>query len=208
VKLGAMEADLASPAALLRQHAETDAFVRASGLAWTLLQPNGFFQNLLWSAESIRTRGGLFLPMGKARQALVDVRDVAAVAARALTRGGHAGKTYELTGPEALTYAEVADTFARVLGKPVTYADVPLATARERLRKAGLPAWNADEVTRLYAVFATGAAGRTTDTVERILRRKPTPLASWVGEHAGLFGAAPGAPGGPRPVRSGRPRAQ
>jgi uncharacterized protein YbjT (DUF2867 family) len=194
VKLGAMEADLASPSAILRQHAETDALVRSSGLAWTLLQPNGFYQNLLWSAASIRGAGKIHGSLGRARQALVDVRDVAAVAALVLTRRSHAGRTHELTGPEALTPAEVAGVFARVLEIPVTYVDVAPAAARERLRASGLPGWNADEIARLYSVFATGVAGRTTDTVPRLLRRKAKPLEAWVREHAAAFRPPPRPP--------------
>jgi uncharacterized protein YbjT (DUF2867 family) len=187
VKLSAFGADLASPTALLRQHAETDNVLMASGLAWTVLRPNGFFQNLLWAAGSIRSQGKIFMPFKNARQSMVDVRDVGAVGALALTKRGHAGQTYELTGPEALTYAEVAAVFARVLGKPVAYVDIPLVAAREGLKQAGLPAWSADEVTRLYEVFATGAAGQTTDTVKRLLGRAATPLETWVREHAAAF---------------------
>jgi NAD(P)H dehydrogenase (quinone) len=93
-----------------------------------------------------------------------------------------------LTGPEALSYREIAAAFARVLGRPVEYADVPLEDVRERLRAAGLPAWNADEVARLYGVMATGALGRTTGTVKALLRRAPVPLETWLAEHVAEFG--------------------
>lgn len=187
VKLSAFGADLASPTALLRQHAETDNVLMASGLAWTVLRPNGFFQNLFWAAGSIRSQGKIYMPLRNARQSMVDVRDVGAVGALALTKRGHAGQTYELTGPEALTYTEVAAVFARVLGKPVAYVDIPLAAAREGMKQAGMPAWSADEVTCLYEVFATGAAGQTTPTVKALLGREATSLEAWVREHAAAF---------------------
>ena len=187
VKLGAMGADPASPTALLRQHAETDALVRASGMTWTLLRPNGFFQNLLWAAGSIKSQGKIFMAMKDARQALVDVRDVAQAGVKALTTRGHEGQTYELTGPAAPTYADIAATFARVLGKPVAYVDVPVAAACEGLKKAGFPAWSVAEIGKLYALFATGAAARTTDTVARVLGRPPTPLETWIREHLPAF---------------------
>jgi uncharacterized protein YbjT (DUF2867 family) len=187
VKLSAFQADLASPTALLRQHAATDNALIASGLAFTLLRANGFFQNLLWAAGSIKSQGKIFMPFKNARQSIVDVRDVAAVGALALTRPGHEGQTYELTGPEALTYAEIAAVFARVLGKPVAYVDIPLAAARDGMKRAGMPAWNADEVTRLYELFSTGAAGQTTDTVRHLLGRPATALEAWVRANAVAF---------------------
>src|SRR5439155_6799006 len=120
VKLSAMGAgDPGSE--ILRQHGETDELLKASGVPWTILRPNSFHQNLLWSAASIRERGEFHLPLRDARQSLVDVRDLAAVAERALTEPGHEGKTYDFTGPESLSYADVAATLSAVRGRPVRY---------------------------------------------------------------------------------------
>ena len=186
VKFSAMGAGTAD-SILLRQHGDTDEMLKASGLPYTILRPNSFFQNMLWSAGTIKDHGAFYLPVRDGRQSLVDVRDIAAVAVRVLTQAGHEGKVYEITGPASLSYADVAATLTRVLGKPVRYVDVPPEAAREAMPKAGMPKWNADAVTELYGAFATGQFGYTTDTVERITGQPPIPFEQWARENAAAF---------------------
>ncbi len=186
VKFSGMGAGTAD-SALLRLHGETDELLQASGLPYTILRPNSFFQNMLWSASSIKDRGAFYLPMGDGRQSLVDVRDIAAVAIQVLTGPGHENKTYEITGPESLSFADVAATLSRVLSKPVQYIDVPPEAARDSMLKAGMPPWNADAVTQLYGVFATGKFGYTTDVVQRITGRPPITFEQWARENAAAF---------------------
>jgi uncharacterized protein YbjT (DUF2867 family) len=187
VKFSAFGADPDSPSAILRQHGETDQLLVNSGLGFTILRPNSFFQNLLWSAGSIKKHGTFYSPMKDARQSLVDVRDNAAVATFALTQAGHKGEIYELTGPELLSYEDVATTLSNVLGRPVTYVDVPLEAAKESMVKGGMPEWNAAAVTELYATFAAGSAARTTDTIERITGKKPISFEQFARDHAESF---------------------
>jgi uncharacterized protein YbjT (DUF2867 family) len=187
VKFSAMGADPASPAEILRHHGETDRLLEGSGLAYTILRPNSFYQNLLWSAGSIKGQGAIYQPMGGARLSLVDVRDIAEVAKVVLTGGGHEGRTYELTGPESLSFHDVATTLSAVLGKPITYIDVPPEAARDSMLKAGNPEWNARAVAELMAHFGTGAAARTTDTVERVTSKAPITFDQFARDHAAAF---------------------
>jgi uncharacterized protein YbjT (DUF2867 family) len=186
VKFSAMGAGTAD-SVLLRQHGETDEMLKASGLPYTILRPNSFFQNMLWSAGTIRDHGAFYLPMRDGRQSLVDVRDIASVAVKVLTEAGHEGQVYEITGPESLSYADVAATLTRVLGKPVRYFDVPPEAARDSMLKAGMPAWNAGAVTELYGAFTTGDFGYTTDAVRRITGQPPVPFEQWARENAAAF---------------------
>ncbi len=117
----------------------------------------------------------------------MDVRDIAAVAAEVLTGTGHEGQVYDLTGPESLSYHDVAATLSQVLGKPVRYVPVSLEAAKESMLQAGMPEWNAKAVTDLYRVFATGAYARTTDTVARLLGRPPRTFEQFARDHAGAF---------------------
>ena len=179
VKFSGIGADPDSPVEIMRQHGETDAQARRLGPPYTILRPNSFYQNLLWSAGSIRDQGAFYQPMGDARQSLVDVRDIADVAVAALTQAGHEGKTYEITGPESLTYAEVAGTLSAVLGKPVKYVDVPPEAALDAMLKAGMPEWNARAVTELVRLFAAGyAPGRPTRSSGSPGGRRPPSLSS------------------------------
>jgi uncharacterized protein YbjT (DUF2867 family) len=187
VRFSAMGAGTGSPAEIARQHGEADEALAGSGLPYTILRPNSFHQNLLWSAGTIKDQGAFYLPLGDARQSLVDVRDIAAVAVEVLNGPGHEGKTYELTGPESLTYHEVADQLSAALGKPVRYVDVPPGVALDSMLKGGMPAWNAQAVVELYGVFATGAFARTTDAVSRVTGRGPIPFGQFARDHAGAF---------------------
>jgi uncharacterized protein YbjT (DUF2867 family) len=181
--LGAGGAD----SAILRQHGETDQLLADSGLPFTILRPNSFHQNLLWSAGTIRDHGAFYLPMRDGRLSLVDVRDIAAVAAVVLTAEGHRGKTYEITGPKSLSYHDVAAILSRVLAKSVRYVDVPPAAARDSMLKAGMPAWNADALIELYGVFATGEYGSTTDVVQMLTGRPPISFEQFARDTADRF---------------------
>ncbi|WP_460503286.1 NmrA family NAD(P)-binding protein, partial [Hymenobacter agri] len=116
VKLSQWAADRLSPVRFLRYHAAVEEAIRASGLAYTFLRPNLFMQGLLGFRESIVHQGVFFAAIGDARVSVVDIRDIAAAAAAALTESGHEGRTYNLTGPAALTHAEMASQLAQAQG--------------------------------------------------------------------------------------------
>jgi uncharacterized protein YbjT (DUF2867 family) len=187
VKFSAMAAAPESSSELLRLHGQSDELLAQSGLPFTILRPNSFHQNMLWSAETVKTQGAFYLPMRDARQSLIDVRDIARVAAAALTETGHEGKIYELTGPESLSYFDVAAKLTSVLGKPVKYVQVPPEAALAGMLQNGMPEWNADAIAGLMSIFATGIGAHTTDTVRKITGHEPIPFEQFAREHAGAF---------------------
>jgi uncharacterized protein YbjT (DUF2867 family) len=187
VKFSGMGAGADSPAELMRDHGTSDKLLTESGLGYTILRPNSFYQNMLWSAGTIKAQGAFYLPLRDARQSLVDVRDIATVAVAVLTGSGHTGKTYEITGPQSLSMNDVAATFTKVLGRPIKYVDLPADAAKDGMLKAGMPAWNAAAVTDLYGVFATGQYARTTDTIEKVTGKKPITFEQFVREFAPAF---------------------
>lgn len=187
VKFSALGASVDSPSELLRQHGETDRALAGSDVRFTILRPNSFFQNLFWSAATIKDHGAFYLPVGDSRQSLVDVRDIADAAVAALTGAGHEGQTYELTGPEALSFAEVAVELSSALGKSVRYVAVPPAAALDSMLRSGMPEWNARAVVELYGEFAAGKAARVTEVVARVTGHPPTSFARFAGDHAAAF---------------------
>lgn len=187
VKFSGLGAALDSPSELMRQHGETDEELASSGLGYTILRPNSFHQNLFWSAETIKGHGAFYLPVGDARQSLVDVRDIADCAVAVLTSEGHDGKTYDLTGPEAITFHQVAAALGDAIGKPVTYVSVPPEAALGAMLQAGMPEWNAKAVNELYGVFAAGKAAQVTGDVERLSGHPATPFARFAKDFAGAF---------------------
>ncbi len=144
-------------------------------------------QNLLGLAAGIQEQGAFFLPAGDGAVSHVDARDVAAVAAHVLTSEGHAGATYTVTGPEALTYQQVAERIGAALGKPVRYVDVPGEAARSAMVEAGMPAWVADGLVALNGVYKSGAAAQVTDEVRKATGRSPRTLPDFLADHLGAF---------------------
>lgn len=183
VVLSALGADRSSPSALLRQHGMAEDRLLGRGLSVTLLRPAPTYQTLLHLTPRLRAQGELALPLRLARAAWVDARDVGAVAALTLTRPGHAGQTYDLTGPEALQMTEVAALLERVLRRSVRYVDVSVEEATQAFLAAGLTPYAAAETARLVAHGASGASGMTTETVAKLLGRPPLALEPWARDH-------------------------
>ena len=103
-------------------HYKVEQYLRASTLRWTFLRASFFMQNLSGTHRAeIRERGELYVPVGRGKTSFLDVRDIGAVAAAALTQAGHDNTAYDLTGPAALDYYEVAAIFSQVLGRPIVY---------------------------------------------------------------------------------------
>jgi uncharacterized protein YbjT (DUF2867 family) len=124
VYLSQLHATKDSPVRFLRYHAVVEEAISASGMTFTNLRPNLYMQGLLGFRSSIISEGRFFAAAGDARVSIVDVRDIAAVAATALTESGHEGKTYDVTGPEALTHAEMASQLSETLGRRISFVDV------------------------------------------------------------------------------------
>jgi uncharacterized protein YbjT (DUF2867 family) len=116
VKLSQLHADTNSPGRFLRYHAAVEASVQSSGLTFTFLRPNLYMQGLLYFRQSIQEKSAFFAPAGDARISAVDVRDLADVAVAALTTSQHDNKIYALTGPDALTFAEMAHKLSTAIG--------------------------------------------------------------------------------------------
>jgi uncharacterized protein YbjT (DUF2867 family) len=188
VKFSALGADNPkSGSRIIRWHAEAEDYLEASGVAWTHLRPSMFMQNLLGSAASIAGEGALYAPLGDARVAAVDARDIAAVAVKALTERGHEGKAYTITGPEALTYSEVAGKFAAVLGKPVRYVDVPPAQFKLSLLGAGMPDWQADALLEIFEYVMKPLGAEVTNVVAEIARKAPITFDQFARDHIAAF---------------------
>jgi uncharacterized protein YbjT (DUF2867 family) len=186
VKLSALGADPRSPAAIARWHGDAEETVKRAGIPGAILRPAAFYQNLFNNAHSIR-RGTLSAPMGSARVAMVDARDVAAAAAAALTSPALDGKTLTLTGPGAPTYAEAAQVLARVLGRRVEYADAAPDDARRGMLAAGMPAWMIDAILGLAEQFRAGRADVVTNDALEATGKEPIPLERFVRDFAPAF---------------------
>jgi len=169
-------------------HRRVEDRLKATALAHCILRPNSFLQNLLaFYAPSIRAQGAFYNAMGPAPTSLIDVRDIAAVAARALQGGEHDGKTYELNGPQALTCAQVADKISTHAGIAARYVEIPEEAQRQAMLDQGMPEWQVTSLLELQAYY-TGGQGGTVDTVlETLIGRAPITIDRFLSEFAIAF---------------------
>src|SRR5919107_5328415 len=187
VKLSQFGAEAHSPVRFLRYHAAVEAALQASGIAYTLLRPNLFMQGLLNFRSTIATQSAFYAAAGDAEVSAVDVRDIAEVAVAALTESGHEGKLYELTGPQALTHAEMAERLSRSLGRRVAFVDIPPEAMRDALLGVGLPVWQADGLLEDYAHYRRGEAAAVTSSVRDAIGKAPRSFDEFARDYAAMF---------------------
>lgn len=185
-QLGAREH---SPVRFLQYHAAVEQHVRDIGIGYTFLRPNLYFQGLLTFARSISTEGTFFAPIGDAAVSAVDVRDIAAVAAAALTQAGHEGASYTLTGPEAITHSQIAAALTAALGRTVRFVDVPPETFADSIRGL-LPPWQADGLLEDYAHYRRGEAAQVSPVVAEITGTAPRSIEQFARDYAAAFAGA------------------
>jgi uncharacterized protein YbjT (DUF2867 family) len=163
-----------------------------SGLAWTHLRPNFFMQ--IFAREplvtAIRASALVCVPAGDAAVSFVDVRDIADVAAEALTASGHERQAYTLTGPAALTHGEVAALLADATGRPIRYQPLDEDQARAVLSGSGLPPSRVERLLGFYRLVRTGWCSPVSPAAASILRRPSRSMAEFVREHAAVWTSA------------------
>ena len=174
-----------------RWHGQIERYLEQSGLAYTLLRPSNFMQNFLMSAQPVAEQGMLYGMTGEGRVAFIDTCDVAAVAAELLISPGHQGTSYTLTGPEALSAAEVAERLSAATGRQVRYVDLGPDAFRQALAGAGLPGWLVDGLVETHTLFAAGHAATVTDEMASVTGRPPRTFAQFAADHQAAFGGHP-----------------
>jgi uncharacterized protein YbjT (DUF2867 family) len=187
VKLSGIMPDLTSPFRFARMHGEIERRLEASGMVFTHLRAGEFMPAYFRQVPSIVARGAMFLPMEDARIASIDVGDIAEIAALALTCSGHDGKTYPLTGPEALTMAEVAEKLSAATGKTIRYVNVAPEDARKAQLAAGMPPYLADALAELFAERRRGKEAQVSPMAQTLLGRRPTSFDEFAVRHAAIF---------------------
>jgi uncharacterized protein YbjT (DUF2867 family) len=166
-------------------HRPIEKAIERSGMAWTFLRPNSFMQNTVtFMAPTIRAEGAFYSASGQARIGHIDLRDIAAVAVAALTTEGHEEQIYTLSGPEALTYDEVADELSKALGRVIRHVSLPAADLKAGMLAEGMPESIADRMLDLERYFREERARTITDDVKRVIGREPKRFADYVRDTA------------------------
>jgi uncharacterized protein YbjT (DUF2867 family) len=169
-------------------HRKVEDKLKRSGISFTILRPNSLHQNVLtYFAPSIRAQGAFYSSMRNAPVSFLDVRDIAAVAAKTLAGGEHAGKTYELNGPEAITYAALAQKISRHAGRTVEYLDIPIEAQRKAMLDQGMPAWQVEALLDLQDYYTSGNGGAVNQLLPKLLGRPPITIDGFLAEFSGEF---------------------
>lgn len=187
VKLSQFAASTDSPVRFLRYHAAVEQAIRDSGMDWTFLRPNLFMQGMLQFSGMIRDKGMIAARIGDARVSVIDVRDNAQVAAAALTEDGHAGKTYTLTGPAALTHAEMAAKLSAATGRPIAFVDASEDDMRHAMQAVKMPEWQIEGLIEDYAHYHRGEAAVIATGVRDATGQEPRAFDRFAHDYADAF---------------------
>jgi len=192
VKSSELGANSTSSKLALQAQGSVDRYLMDSGIKWSILRPNFFMQNFSGPyATGIREHNGIFLPQGDARISLIDVRDIAAVAAQILLAPNmHAGQSYDLTGPEALSNAEIAQHLSNVAGRQINYQATSDDATIEAMSQRGISPWIVEFVMSLHRHVRDGMMNKVSSIVRDITCREAAPFAHFAQEHASTWKAA------------------
>ena len=165
---------------LAKVHRPVEKAIESSGFAWTFLRPNSFMQNVVtYMGETIKAEGAFYSASGKAKISHVDVRNIAAVAVKALTEPKHEGKAYTLSGPEALTYDELANELSKVLGRSISHINLSPSDLKNGMLAGGMPEEIADQMLDLERYYREDKASRITNDIKQVTGRDPRRFAQY-----------------------------
>ncbi len=170
---------------LAKVHRPVEKAIESSGLAWTFLRPNSFMQNAVtFMGKTIRAEAAFYSASGQAKISHVDVRDIAAVAVKVLTAPNYEGKAYTISGPEALTYDELASELSKALGRSISHVNLSPSDLKSGMLAEGMPEAIADRMLDLERYIREGRASRITNDIKQVTGREPRRFAEYVRETA------------------------
>jgi uncharacterized protein YbjT (DUF2867 family) len=188
IKQSGLGAGPEAPIRLPKLHYEIEQAIVASGIKYTFVRPNLFSQVLLGAAKTINEQGTVYAPAGEGAISFTDVRDIADVIVAAATIPFPGSRTLEMTGPAALTYAEVATMLASVLKRDVKYVAVDEASARVAIRASGASEWLTEAFIELFGIYRAGYGAAVLPTaIEKVAGHPARDFKAFVRDYADVF---------------------
>src|SRR5829696_8595768 len=189
VKQSIMGADFKADVGIMRLHSQAEKIIEESGIPYTFLRPNEFMQNFInFHSPSIKSNNTFYLPLEDAKVSLVDVRDIAAVAVKSLTDEDlHKNKTHLITGPEALSYHQVAEILSNRIGRKINYVNISDEEARAAMKEIGMSDWLINTVSELSDYFRKGKASEISSAVEEVTGNKPISFSQFANDYVDAF---------------------
>ncbi len=168
VRISAILAGSDGPSDNNRQHGRTDDEMRHAGIASVILRPHFFMQNLLADVASLRSDGVIYAAAGDARLGMIDTRDIADVATKALCDPSWDGNTYDLTGPDSISFHDIARQLSELVGREIRYVPMSPDRLAQSIRDVGLDEWYAQGYHDYLRAYSEGWGDFTTDAVAAI----------------------------------------
>jgi uncharacterized protein YbjT (DUF2867 family) len=191
VKQSIMGADLKAEVEAMRLHRQAEIIIEESGIPFTFLRPNEFMQGFInFQSPSIKNNNAFYLPAGDAKVSIVDVRDIASVAVKALSKNGfdkHKNKAYLITGPEEISYYKAAEILSSVTNKKIDYINISNEEAGGALKEMGMDEWLINTILELYNYFKKGYASQVSSAVEEVTGKKPISFTQFARDYSDAF---------------------
>ena len=169
-------------------HRPVEKAIELSGMKWTFLRPNSFMQNVVtFMGDTIKASNTFYSASGQAKIAHVDVRDIAAVAVKALIEPNHVGKAYTLTGTEAITYDKLADILSQVLGRSIYHISLSPTDLKQGMLAEGIPEAIVDRMLDLERYYREDGASRITNDIKQITGKEPRYFVQYVSDYSSLL---------------------
>jgi uncharacterized protein YbjT (DUF2867 family) len=172
---------------IIKQGYKIEEMIKSSGMPWTILKPTFFMQNTMMAAQTIESDGVIYWDMKDGKLGMIDVRDIADAAFGAITQNGHEGKSYILTGPDPVSFHDIAHIFSKVLSKEVKYVNVPGEASFQAMVGMGIPEWIAKGYQELSEGFSDNFANSTNNNVEILTGHKARSFEQFATDFAQVF---------------------
>jgi uncharacterized protein YbjT (DUF2867 family) len=195
VKLSHIRADApkddAARITITNLHREAEKIIEESGISYTFLRPNFFFQNFInFYGPMIKSQGSFSLPAGDGKVSFVDVRDIASVTATVLTKKDgeeYMNKAYDVTGPESLTYADAANILSNEAGKKIGYSNISEDDARQMIKAMGMNDWHTSVLLELLKITREGYLSSISPAIEQVTGNKPISFHQFTKDYVEAF---------------------
>src|ERR687890_547183 len=189
VKLSVMGADADPGITGGRLHRQAEKIIEESGISYTFLRPNFFMQNFInFFSQTIKEQGAFYVPAGDGKVSFVDVRDIAGVAVQALlNESKHGRKAYNITDPNAISYAQAAEILSNEIGRKIKYVDISEDQAREGMKAIGMDEWFINSMMELFSITRVGYASDISSAFEEVTGRKPITFSKFAKDYLSAF---------------------
>jgi uncharacterized protein YbjT (DUF2867 family) len=189
VKLSVMGADADPGITGGRLHRQAENIIEESGISYTFLRPNFFMQNFInFFSQTIKEQDAFYVPAGDGKVSFVDVRDIAAVSVQALLyESKHSRKAYNITGPNAISYAQAAEILSNEIGRKIKYVDISEDQAREGMKAIGMDEWFINSMMELFGITRAGYVSDVSPAIEEVTGKKPITFSEFAKDYSRAF---------------------